>query len=180
MSGVTASVHGRSYRADGLGAGVEIASLTPHVKGNRFMGIPASLQATPLPAPYQLAIEPVAFQLTILDGSTGGSAAREVHRETCVRPPMWFSVTLREPLEKRFVYLVQHETDTGRIVLILLFDREAAGASLDLRLPPSGTWLRAVVDGGVYALASDLVLSRKSITAWLGGDEPPTTMPPYT
>jgi hypothetical protein len=38
-----------------------------------------------------------------------------------------------------------------------------------------------VVDGSVYVLASDLVLSRKSITAWIGGDEPPTTpaMPPY-
>lgn len=131
------------------------------------------LQATALPAPYQLAIEDAPFQLTVLDGQ-----ARE---DTTVRPPMWFSVTLAAPLTKRFLYLVQHETDTGLIVMILLYDRDATGAPDDeLRLPPSGAWLRAVVDGAVYVLASDLVLSRKSITAWIGGGEPPTTTPPYT
>jgi hypothetical protein len=38
-----------------------------------------------------------------------------------------------------------------------------------------------VVDGTVYVLASDLALSRKAITAWIGGHEPPTTpaRPPY-
>jgi hypothetical protein len=49
-------------------------------------------------------------------------------------------------------------------------------------LPSSSGWLRAVVDGTVYVLASDLVLRRKAITAWIGGHEPPTTppQPPYT
>jgi hypothetical protein len=67
-------------------------------------------------------------------------------------------------------------------VLVLLFDRSAAGEQgMALRLPSSGAWLRAVVEGTVYVLASDLVLSRKSITAWLGGSEPPTpAQPPYT
>jgi len=64
------------------------------------------------------------------------------------------------------------------IVVILLFDRSTAQADGSaLRLPPSGAWLRAVVDGTVYVLASDLVLSRKAITAWIGGREPPTTPP---
>jgi len=140
------------------------------------------LQTTALPAPYQLAIEELPFGMTVLGGAVDGHAAREVACETTVRPPMWFSVKLRAPLHKRYVYLVQQETDTGLIVLILLFDRDAAGDhGDDLRLPPSAAWLRAVVDGSVYVLASDLVLSRKSITAWIGGDEPPTTpaMPPY-
>lgn len=134
------------------------------------------LHTTALPAPYQLAIEDVAFRMTVLDGS----AAREIASDAAVRPPTWFSVALAEPLRKRFLYLVQQETDTGLIVMLMLFDREAAGDAAELRLPPSGAWQRAVVDGSVYVLASDLVLSRKAITAWIGGGEPPTTMPPYT
>lgn len=134
------------------------------------------LRTTALPAPYQLAIEDAAFRMTVLDGS----AARDVASDAAVRPPTWFSVALVEPLRKRFLYLVQQETDTGLIVMLMLYDREAAGDARELRLPPSGAWQRAVVDGSVYVLASDLVLSRKSITAWIGGGEPPTTMPPYT
>jgi hypothetical protein len=68
-------------------------------------------------------------------------------------------------------------------VLLLLFDRSAASEhSNGLRLPSSGTWMRAVVEGTAHLLASDLVLSHRSITAWLGGSEPPTTpaQPPYT
>jgi hypothetical protein len=64
----------------------------------------------------------------------------------------------------------------------MLFDRSsAADDGNGLRLPPSGAWLRAIVEGTVYVLASDLVLSRKSITAWIGGREPPTmpAKPPY-
>jgi len=67
-------------------------------------------------------------------------------------------------------------------VVILLFDRSTVdGDSRGLRLPPSGAWLRAMVDGPVYVLASDLVLTRKAITAWIGGHEPPTipARPPY-
>jgi len=64
----------------------------------------------------------------------------------------------------------------------MLFDRAAANHDGNgLRLPSSRAWLRAVVDGTVYVLASDLVLSRKAITAWIGGHEPPTPpQPPYT
>jgi hypothetical protein len=65
----------------------------------------------------------------------------------------------------------------------MLYDRGSSGDDSDHpRLPPSGAWLRAVVDGTVHVLTSDLVLTRKAITAWIGGHEPPTTpaQPPYT
>jgi hypothetical protein len=137
------------------------------------------VHATALPAPYQLAIEDVPFQLTTLDDR----GARNHDCERALLPATWFSVTPTAPIQKRYLYLVQQETDTGLIVLILLFDRSAAANDRDdLRLPPSGAWLRAVVDGAVYVITSDLVLSRKSISAWIGSDDPPTTpaLPPYT
>ena len=146
------------------------------------------VHATALPPPYQLAIGDVAFQLTVLDNHV----PRDCDSACAIPPATWFSVALAAPVTKRYLYLVQHEADTGLIVLILLFDRSAGGNgpaagaggddSLGLRLPPSGAWLRAVVDGAVYVIASDLVLTRKAITAWIGGDEPPTTppRPPYT
>jgi hypothetical protein len=136
------------------------------------------VHATALPAPYQLAIEDVPFQMTVLDNHV----PRDYDCECAVMPPTWFSVTLTAPITKRYLYLVQRETDTGLIVVLMLFDRSAsADDSLGLRLPPSSAWLRAVVDGAVYVIASDLVLTRKAITAWIGGDEPPTTpaKPPY-
>jgi hypothetical protein len=138
-----------------------------------------AIQAEALPPPYQLAIEDVEFDMAVLEdhGPRGHDCGR------AVVPPMWFSVTVNAPIRKRYLYLVQKETDTGLIVVIMLFDRSTAiDESSDLRLPPSGAWLRAVVDGTVYVLASNLVLTRKAITAWIGGHEPPTTppQPPYT
>jgi hypothetical protein len=136
---------------------------------------------TSLPPPYQLAIEDTAFHLTVLDERV----AREVDHDAdaALLPPAWFSVTIAASTKKRYLYLVQKETGTGVVVLLLLFDLAASGQhSQGLRLPPSGGWLRAVVDGAVYVLASDLVLSRKSISAWIGGNEPPATpaRPPCT
>jgi len=138
---------------------------------------------TPLPAPYQLAIEDTAFQLMLLEENV----PRDCDHDCAVAPPTWFSVTLSASTRKRYLYLVQQETSTGMVVVILLFDRSAdrgtvADDSNGLRLPPRGSWLRAVVDGAIYVLASDLVLSRKAITAFVGGREPPTTpaLPPYT
>jgi len=139
---------------------------------------------TQLPPPYQYAIEDAAFQMKILDDR----GARDYDRDCALLPAMWFSATLTAPTRKRFLYLVQHETATGLVVVIMLFDRSAAavgddtGEGRDLRLPPRGAWLRAVVDGTVHVLTSDLSLSRKAITAWIGGHEPPTTpaQPPYT
>lgn len=136
---------------------------------------------TSLPPPYQLAIEDTAFEITVLD-----DRPRNYDCDCALVPPTWFAVTLAASTKKRFFYLVQKETGTGIVVLILLYDRAATpGALADdtdgLRIPSSGGWLRAVVDGTVYVLASDLVLTRKSITAWIGGREPPTTpaQPPY-
>jgi len=138
-----------------------------------------AIHAATVPAPYQLAIEEPEFHTTVLEDRI----ARDYQSDCTVVPPTWFSVTVTSPVQKRYLYLVQKETDTGLIVVILLFDRGAASeAGGALRLPQSGAWLRAVVDGTVYVLASDLVLSRKAITAWIGGHEPPTTppQPPYT
>jgi hypothetical protein len=132
-----------------------------------------------LPPPYQLAIEDTAFAMTVLEDH----APRDHDCECALIPPAWFSVTLTASTKKRYLYLVQKETETGVVVLILLFDRGALDEdSAGLKLPASGAWMRAVVDGTVYVLASDLVLTRKSITAWIGGHEPPTTpaRPPYT
>ena len=134
--------------------------------------------AKALPAPYQLAIEDAAFRMTVLEDR----GARDYDCDSAIAPPTWFSVAVPAPPNKRYLYLVQQEADTGLIVLLLLFDRSAAGEPRGAQcLPPSGAWLRAVVEGTVYVLASDLVLSRKSITAWLGGSDPATpALPPYT
>lgn len=132
-----------------------------------------------LSPPYQRAIEDAEFHMTVLEDHVPHTYASDC---TLV-PPTWFSVTLTAPTPKRYLYLVQKETDTGMIVVIMMFDRSAAsGEGGDLRLPQSGAWLRAVVDGTVYVLASDLELTRKAITAWFGGHEPPAMppQPPYT
>jgi hypothetical protein len=139
----------------------------------------AFAQATPLPPPYQLAIEDTPFQLTVLEED----GPRDYDRDCALIPPTWFSLAVTASTAKRYLYLVQQETETGIVVQIMLFDRSAGQAAGDeQRLPPSGGWLRAVVDGTVYVLATDLVLTRKAITAWIGGREPPTTpaRPPYT
>jgi hypothetical protein len=129
-----------------------------------------------LPPPYQLAIEDTQFRMAILDDRV----SRDHDCASALVPPTWFSVTLVAPTQKRFLYLVQEETDTGMIVLLMLFDRSAAPDGGGPRLPASGAWLRAIVDGTVHVLASDLVLSGKAITAWLGAREPPPAQPPYT
>jgi hypothetical protein len=138
-----------------------------------------SVQPSAVPAPYQLAIEDAEFHMTVLEDGV----PRDYDFDCAVVPPTWFSVTLTAPTHKRYLYLVQKETDTGLIVVIMLVDRSAANHDGNgLRLPSTSGWLRAVVDGTVYVLASNLVLSRKAITAWIGGHEPPTMppQPPYT
>src|SRR5690242_19839651 len=106
---------------------------------------PASAPATPaLPPPYQLAIEGTAFRITVLEDGI----ARDCDGDLALVPPTWFSVTLTTPTSKRYLYLVQEERDTGIIVLVLLFDRSAvSGDGNGLRLPPTGAWLRAIVEG---------------------------------
>jgi hypothetical protein len=146
---------------------------------------PSFAHTAALPPPYQLAIEDTPFTMTVLEDRV----SRDRDDDCALAPPAWFSVTLAASTKKRYLYLIQKETATGLIVLIMLFDRSALGDGGDggdgtqgLRLPPSGAWMRAIVDGAVYVVASALVLTRKAITAWIGGHEPPTTpaMPPYT
>jgi hypothetical protein len=134
-------------------------------------------QTSPLPPPYQLAIEGAAFRLAVLDNAV----PRDYDSERALAASTWFSATVTAPPSKRYLYLVQHETETGLVVLLLMFDRSAAGDDgRGLRLPANGAWLRAIVEGPVVVLASDLVLPRKSITAWLGASEPPSPpQPPY-
>jgi len=131
-----------------------------------------------LPPPYQLAIEDAGFRMTILENHV----PRDYDCDRALAPSSWFSVTVTAPPEKRYLYLLQHETDTGLVALLMMFDRSAAtDDGRGLRLPANGAWLRAVVDGPVIVIASDLVLPRKSITAWLGASEPAIpAMPPYT
>jgi hypothetical protein len=130
-----------------------------------------------VPPPYQLAIEDMPFAITVLEDR----APREHDGDAALAAATWFSVTLTASTRKRCLYLVQSETDTGFVVLILLFDRTAVTGDDALRIPPNGAWLRAVVDGTVRVLASDLALTRKSITAWIGGRDPITpARPPYT
>ena len=69
---------------------------------------------TQLPPPYQYAIEDAAFQMKILDDR----GARDYDRDCALLPAMWFSATLTAPTRKRFLYLVQHETATGLVVVI--------------------------------------------------------------
>jgi hypothetical protein len=147
-------------------------------KGKQSVARQSFAPSAALPPPYQLAIEDTAFAMTVLEDD----AARDYDCDCALIPATWFSVALTGPTKKRYLYLVQKETDTGLIVLLLLQDLRALADDTAIRLPPSGAWMRAVVDGAVYVVASDLVLTRKAITAWIGGREPPTTpaRPPYT
>jgi hypothetical protein len=154
---------------------------TPIIIFKRMFTHHTVVQAPPLPAPYQLAIEDIAFSLTVLDDR----GVRDYAGHEALVPPTWFSVTLRTSTQKRYLYLVQKESRTGLVVLVLLFDRHEHLVPSDdthgMRLPASGMWMRAVVDGTVHVLASDMVLTRKSITAWIGGHEPAApAQPPYT
>jgi len=140
----------------------------------------AFARSAPLPPPYQLAIEDTPFQLAVLGPREERCAAEA---DAPLAAGTWFSVALRASTKKRYLYLVQKESGTGIVVLLLLFDRGAPSAggaddTADLRLPPSNAWMRAVVDGELYVLASDLVLTRKSIAAWIGGFDPPPIAPP--
>lgn len=144
----------------------------------------AFASASALPAPYQLAIEDTPFRLTVLAGEPGRDAAEwpsgavddagacDHDPDAPIEAGTWFAVAPRAATKKRYLYLVQKASDTGIVALLLAFDR-GAQRDPELRLPPSKSWMRAGVDGELYVLASDLVLTCKSIAAWIGGYEPP-------
>lgn len=130
----------------------------------------AFASAAALPAPYQLAIEDTPFGLTV----AGDDGACEHDADAPLEAGTWFSVAPRAKTKKRYLYLVQKASDTGIVALLLAFDRGALREDHDeLRLPPGGARMRASVDGELYVLASDLVLTCRSIAAWIGGYEPP-------
>src|SRR5215813_11987003 len=111
---------------------IVVSAHAVHVKGIRHMGSTKhgsvhAVQPSALPPSYQLAIEDAEFQMTVLEDG----APRSCDPGCAVVPPTWFSVALTAPTRKRYLYLVQKETDTSLIVVILLFDRGAAGGDGD-------------------------------------------------
>jgi hypothetical protein len=134
----------------------------------------------PTSAPVPLAIEAVPFALSLL-GADGPHRIDDQADAYKVKPPTLFAVVPIAPVTKRYLYLIQEQTEpkTRFLVLMLVFDtRDAAPA----RVPPTGAWQRAIVSGPVSLLASDLQLSRKDLVVFRGGHEPPPTKaePPFT
>jgi hypothetical protein len=125
-----------------------------------------------------LAIVAVPVQLIVL-GPQGPRAYDDSGIE--VGPPTLFAVAPAAPVTRRYLYLLQKETDpeTGVIVLLLVADTHHAAAT---RVPPAGAWQCAIVTGTVHLLASNLELTRQDIVAFIGGHEPPPTpaKPPHT
>ena len=136
---------------------------------------------TEAPAPQHarpLAIEAVTARLIVLHSH--GVQSYDRPKEIQIGPPTLFALLPVAPVAKRYLYLIQQQTDprTGLIVLMLVGDtREGGGA----RVPPVGAWQRAIVKGTVHLLASDLQLTLKQIIAFRQGHEPPPTQtqPPF-
>jgi hypothetical protein len=125
-----------------------------------------------------LVIDAVPVQLIVLDAS--GPLAYDNPDDLQLGPPTLFAVAPVAPVARRYLYLLQQETDpeSGFIVLLSIVDTsEVAGT----RVPPVGAWQRAIVRGTVHLLASDLELTREQIAAFIGGHEPPPQRahPPY-
>src|ERR1043166_5759539 len=119
-----------------------------------------------------LAIEAVTVQLIVLDAS--GPLVYDNPDELQLGPPTLFAVGAVSAIGKRYLYLLQQETDpeSGFVVLLSILDTSEAPST---RVPPVGCWQRAIVRGTVHLLASDLELTREQIVAFIGGHEPPPT-----
>lgn len=140
---------------------------------------PAPGGPAPAPgAPGALPIESVPVQLIALEPT--GAQAYDNTDELQIGPPTLFAVAPLTAVARRYLYLLQQETepDTGLVVLLSIVDTRDAAAT---RVPPAGAWQRAIVPGTVHLLASDLELTREQIVAFMGGHEPPPTQarPPY-
>ncbi len=122
------------------------------------------------------ASEAVDYRL-LVRAANGTETYTEDTTEIDVAPPAWFALELLGPTTRRYLHLIQKEAATGLIVLMHLVD--GAGAT---RVPAGNGWQRAVVEGSLHLIASDLLLSRPDIVELIGGHEPPigTAKPPYT
>jgi hypothetical protein len=123
-------------------------------------------------------IESVPARLVVLRGH--GVQQYDRPKEIQIGPPTLFALVPIAPVARRYLYLIQQQTDprTALIVLMVVGDtREGGGA----RVPPQGAWQRAVVKGTVHLLASDQQLTLKQIVAYRQGHEPPPTptQPPF-
>ena len=118
----------------------------------------------------------VDYHLVLL-GSAGPMTYTEDTRDIEVSPPTWFALVPVRPTRRRYVYVLQKEVGTDRIVVIHLIDGSGA-----VRVPPANGWLRAVVVGMLHLVESDLFLSRCDFVAVIGGHEPPPgyARPPFT
>jgi hypothetical protein len=136
----------------------------------------------PAPAPKagkatKAKIRAVAFHLEAFDGDNVVPYDGPGDEHT-VEPPTWFAVVPETPPAERYVYVLQRELPSRRVVLDMLAD---TGEQPATRIPPRGAWTRAIVDGTVHVLASDQALTRDDLSKYIGGHEPPTTpaKPPY-
>jgi hypothetical protein len=122
------------------------------------------------------ASDAVGFQLQVR-GAGGTTTYADGADEIVVGPPTWFALVLAAATTRRYLHLVQREATSGQVVLLAMID--GSGAT---RIPPAPGWQRAIVEGTVHAIASDLLLTRADIVALSGGHQPPPTeaRPPYT
>ena len=132
--------------------------------------------ASPSVAEIIAASEAIAYAL-VVRASTGATTYTDATDEIVVGPPTWFALTPVAPTTRRYLYLIQKEDASGHIVLLHLVD--GAGAT---RVPAASGWQRAIVDGTLHLLASNLLLTRADLVALIGGHEPPpsSTKPPFS
>lgn len=132
--------------------------------------------ASPSVAEIIAASEAIAYAL-IVRASTGSTTYTDATDEIVVGPPTLFALAPVAPPTRRFLYLIQKEAASGHIVLVHVVD--GAGAT---RVPAATGWQRAIVEGTLHLLASDLLLTRADLVALIGGHEPPpsSTKPPFS
>ena len=142
---------------------------------------PAKPAAQPAAAAHTVAeiiaaSEAVDYRLVVRT-ATGPTTYTEDTTEIVVGPPTWFALETVNPTARRYLHLIHKEASSGQIVLVHLTD--GAGAT---RVPPANGWLRALVEGSLHLISSDLQLSRPDIVELIGGHEPPTgtARPPFT
>ena len=118
--------------------------------------------------------EAVDFDI-VVRGASGTTTYGEDTNEISIAPPTLFALQLTAVTTRRYLHLIQKDA-SDQIVLLAVID--GSGAT---RMPPNPAWQRAVVDGTLHLLMSDLLLSRGDIVSVIGGHEPPPTdaRPPY-
>lgn len=136
---------------------------------------PAPTKVSLSVAEIEAASAAIDFHLLVLeDGAT--TTYTEDTTEIMVGPPTWFALAPLEPTTRRYLYVLQKDESTGLIVLLQMMD--GAGA---VRVPPANGWLRAVVEGTLHLIGSELLLNREDFVALIGGHQgsPGSAKPPF-